>query len=337
MTQERITVVGAGIIGVWQALTLARAGHRVKLLDQRTDPIAHSASAHAGAMLAPGCEGEIAPPIVRDLGYEGLRLWREACPAIEARGSLVVAQPRDQPDLKRFARLTEGHKTLHDQDIDNLEPSLAGRFTTALYFPDEAHIAPREALRLLLDCAHEAGCDLHLGQGFTASDREGLVVDCRGYAATDILPDLRGVRGERILIATREIGLSRPVRLLHPRHPLYVVPWGEDRYLIGATMIESDDEGPVTVRSALELLGTAYALHPAFGEATILEIASGVRPSFPDNVPRARILNGGRTIAVNGAYRHGFLLAPVLAAAVESFIASGVPHPLIELAGSGRP
>ena len=100
------------------------------------------------------------------------------------------------------------------------------------------------------------------------------------------LADLRGVRGERLVLRTREIGLQRPVRLLHPRHPIYVVPWGDGLFMLGATVIESDDAGPVTVRSALELLGSAYALHPAFAEAEIVEMGAGVRPAFADNVPK---------------------------------------------------
>jgi glycine oxidase len=94
-------------------------------------------------------------------------------------------------------------------------------------------------------------------------------------------------------------------------------------------MIESEDEGPVTVRSALELLGTAYALHPGFGEAQILETAAGVRPAFPDNVPRAIVRDDGRCILVNGAFRHGYLLAPVLAEAVAGHLAGGREHSLI--------
>ncbi len=120
-----------------------------------------------------------------------------------------------------------------------------------------------------------------------------------------------------------EIALRRPVQLLHPRQPIYVVPWGDGRFMVGATLIESEDDGPVTVRSALELLSAAYAVHPAFAEAEILELGAGVRPAFPDNVPRAIVRDGGRRIFVNGAYRHGFLLAPVLAAAVNDYIATG--------------
>ena len=141
---------------------------------------------------------------------------------------------------------------------------------------------------------------------------------------------MRGVRGERLVVRARDVTLSRPVRLLHPRFPLYVVPWGEGLHLIGATVIESEDASPMTVRSALELLGMAYALHPAFGEAEIVELGAGVRPAFPDNIPRAIVR--GRCILVNGAYRHGFLLAPLLAKAVADHLAGRSPaHDLLRL------
>jgi glycine oxidase len=81
--------------------------------------------------------------------------------------------------------------------------------------------------------------------------------------------------------------------------------------MVGATMLESDQPTRITARSMLELLSAAYALHPAFGEAEILEIGTGVRPAFPDNLPR--IGWHGGTLYVNGLFRHGFLLAPALA------------------------
>jgi glycine oxidase len=139
-----------------------------------------------------------------------------------------------------------------------------------------------------------------------------------------VLRDLRGVRGERLIVRSREIALNRPVQLLHPRHPLYVVPWGEGTYMIGATVIETADEGPVTVRSALELMGAAYALHPAFAEAEIIDLGAGIRPAFADNMPRAMVREEGRRIFVNGAFRHGFLLGPVLARTIARYIETGV-------------
>lgn len=335
MSNDRITVAGAGILGLWQALTLARRGFRVKLLDRHVDPAQHAVSRQAGAMLAPWVEAESAPALVQQFGEEGLALWRATYPGVVRAGTLVVAAPRDQPDLVRFARMTANHLTLDRTALGTLEPSLAGRFPSALYYPDEAHFAAPNALADLLKAAVDSGVDLHLGQALEASDREGLVIDCRGLAARHRLPDLRGVRGERLLIRCADVSLGRPVRLLHPRHPLYVVPWSGNRFLVGATMIESEDDGPATVRSALELLGAAYALHPAFGEAEILEMTAGVRPAFPDNVPRARIADGGRTIMVNGAYRHGYLLAPILAKAVADYLSDATPHPLLQAEARG--
>jgi glycine oxidase len=161
-----------------------------------------------------------------------------------------------------------------------------------------------------------------------------LVIDCRGLAAREDLPTLRGVRGERIVVRSRDVSLERPVRLLHPRFPLYAVPWGDGRYMIGATVIESEEAGPITLRSALELLSAAYALDPAFGEAEILAFGAAARPAFPNNRPR--IIARERYIYVNGLYRHGFLLAPVLAELVAAFIATGVQDPEVFVADSSQ-
>ena len=81
--------------------------------------------------------------------------------------------------------------------------------------------------------------------------------------------------------------------------------------MIGATQIESADRGPVSVRGAVGLLNAAYTLHPAFADAEIIEMGADVRPAFADNLPRLRWR--GRTLYVNGLYRHGFLLAPACA------------------------
>lgn len=144
------------------------------------------------------------------------------------------------------------------------------------------------------------------------------VIDCTGAARIGRLPGLRGVRGEMLVLETGEIRLSRPVRLLHPRHPLYIVPREAGRFMVGATMIESDDAGPVTARSLMELLNAAYALHPAFGEARLVETGAGIRPAYPDNLPR--VSEDGETIHVNGLYRHGFLLAPAMAGEVARIL-----------------
>jgi glycine oxidase len=279
-------------------------------------------------MIAPECEAEAAPAIVRDLGRRSLDLWRAAYPGLVENGTLVVAAVRDRAELTRFQRMTENHQLLHSTRLAELEPDLADRFDAALYFPREAHMDANMALATLLSRVRDAGVEILFSTPWTIDDAD-VLIDCRGIAARDDLTDLRGVRGERIVVAGRDVNLSRPVRLLHPRQPIYVVPQGDGRFVIGATVIEREDDGPVTVRSALELLGSAFALHPGFAEAEIIEMGAGVRPAFSDHVPRIVVENGGSVIRVNGMYRHGFLLAPVMAEAVTDFVANGTRHPLM--------
>lgn len=336
VTTLPIIVGGAGIIGLWQALTLAEAGHDVRLLEAGSTPFTDSASRYGGAMIAPDCEAEAAPAIVRDLGRTALARWQSVYPALVVRGTLVVAAARDRPELVRFARMTEAHQHVDAAAVATLEPELGQRFPAGLFFAGEAHMSAPDALAALLDSVRGLGVDVQFGTPLPLTVAAGTtVIDCRGIHARPALPDLRGVRGERIVVRAPHITLTRPVRLLHPRHALYVVPWRDGYYMIGATVIESDDAGPATVRSALELLGAAYALHPAFGEAEIIDIGAGIRPAFSDNVPRIVVRDespgGGRRILVNGAYRHGFLLAPILADAVAAIVAGepgALRHPL---------
>ncbi|MGI9524171.1 MAG: FAD-dependent oxidoreductase [Hyphomicrobiaceae bacterium] len=332
---KSVTVIGAGIIGVWQALILARAGHNVRVFERSVMPFADAASQYAGAMIAPFCEAEAAEPIVQSLGLEAAQLWRQYFPGLHENGSLVVAAARDQSELKRFARMTSGHEVVDANRLASLEPELSGRFATALFFKDEAHMTTPDALSGLLGLATDAGADFSFGTALlpmAAIDEADVVVDCRGLAARDSLPELRGVRGERLVLRSRDVRLNRPVRLLHPRMQLYAVPWIQGRILIGATLIESEDTTPMTVRSALELLGMAYSLHPGLGEAEIMEMSAGIRPSFPDNVPRVIVRRGGTLIFANGAYRHGFLLAPKLAQITRDFIEQReLCHPLLHI------
>ena len=319
-----VSIIGAGIAGAWQALLFAQAGHAVTLHERSDATLAQATSHWAGGMLAPYCEAEVSEPIISRLGLRSLDIWRRELPDTPFNGSLVVAHPRERNDFERFARMTEGHRRLDAAGLAELEPSLEGRFRDALFFPTEGHVEPRRVLPKLHERIVAAGGTIKFDSDVTAQDLQGLdgiVIDCRGLAARDEQPGLRGVKGEMILIETAEVQLARPVRLIHPRWPLYVIPRGDNKFMLGATSIEAEDTG-VSVRSALELLGAAYAVHPAFAEARIVEFGSGLRPAYPDNLPRITVDN--EKIAVNGLYRHGFLLAPALAELTLGYVQRGV-------------
>ncbi|WP_118133595.1 glycine oxidase ThiO [Oceanicella sp. SM1341] len=304
----RATILGAGVAGLTVASEIVARGGRVEIIDRAGPPGPHGCSWWAGGMLAPWCEAESAEEPVLRLGQEAIGWWERHAGGVTRAGTLVLALSRDGGELERFARRTSGHERLDAPGIAALEPDLSGRFRRALFYPGEGHLAPRAALDALRARLEAAGVEIRRG---TAPDPATTLIDCRGLAARDALPDLRGVKGEMLVLRCPDVSLSRPVRLLHPRIPLYIVPRGDGVYMLGATSIESAERGRITARSMLELLSAAYALHPAFGEAEILEIGVDARPAFPDNLPRLR--RRGDTLFVNGLYRHGFLLSPAMA------------------------
>src|SRR5690606_1275224 len=127
---------------LWQALTLARRGHQVRLVEASAAPFADAASSYAGAMLGPYCETEVYAPVVTELGLEALELWRRTFPGTALNGTLVVAAGRDAGEIEHFARLTEGHRRLGGDAIAALEPDLAARFSAGLLYPREGHLEP---------------------------------------------------------------------------------------------------------------------------------------------------------------------------------------------------
>ena len=306
-----VAVIGAGVAGLCCARELLNQGFNVTVFEKAHSIGAEACSWYAGGMLAPWCEAESAEPIVIDHGQYAIQWWQEHVEGVQLNGSLVVSPKRDQNELNRFARLTESYQQVDQEKLTELEPDLGSRFTRALWYANEAHLDPRDALQHLAQQIKNEGGEIKLQSTLENDADFDFVIDCTGYAARDQLPELRGVKGEMLIIRSTEFSLSRPVRLLHPRHPIYIVPREDHHFMLGATMLENDERGRFSVMSMLELLSAAYALHPVLGEAEIIETGVDVRPSFANNLPALH--RSQNRLYVNGLYRHGFLLAPAMA------------------------
>jgi len=118
------------------------------------------------------------------------------------------------------------------------------------------------------------------------------------------------VRGEIFWLQTTGLLLRRPVRLLHPRYRVYLVPRAPDIVVVGASEIESEDRSPVSVRTTVELLAAAHSVLPELAEARIVHSESNLRPALPDNLPLLATEDG--LTRINGLFRHGWLIAPAL-------------------------
>lgn len=312
MNDVRVSIVGAGVAGLTCAVEFAERGIATEVFEQADSFGPQSCSWFAGGMLAPWCECDHSADLVATLGEQGVAWWKKRVPSFAQQGTLVLAHGRHISELVALGRRTRRYEWLDARAIAELEPVLANRFPKALFFRDEAHIDPREALRCLANRLSSLGGRIHFGVTSGAmSDGDHVVVDCTGLSAREALQELRGVKGEMLVLRSKEIVLNRPVRILDPRIPAYIVPRPDGIFMVGATMIESDDSNRVTARSVLELLSAACSLHPAFAEAEVIEMGTQVRPAFPDNLPRM-IWRDDR-VYINGFFRHGFLLAPAFA------------------------
>ena len=339
-------VLGAGLMGRLLAWELARRGWRVDLYEAGSAQAEGAAARVAAAMLAPLAESALAElPVVR-MGLHGLQRWPQLLAALPApvyfqqQGTLLVWHRQDAAEAQRlaaiFARTVAALPALAPaQPLDAAalaaaEPALAGRYACGLLLPGEGQLDNRallDALLLALQAQAAAGrVRLHWHSPRTpaqalAEGGAGRVFDCRGLGARAQWPQLRGVRGEVVRLHAPGVVLQRPTRLLHPRYPIYLAPKPAGLVVVGATEIESEDLSPASVRSVLELLGAAYALHPGLAEARIVEIATQARPALPDNLPALAIDACG--LRVNGLYRHGYLVAPALLDAVVEWAETG--------------
>jgi glycine oxidase len=338
-----IGIVGAGLAGRTLAWRLLRAGHRVSLYDARHRDDLNTASQTAAAMLSPLAELAVSDDAVFDLGRRSMQLWPQWIAELaestgqpvyfREEGTLVVAHAQDQTSLEHFLRLLH-HKlpdtsraqvqTLDAAALAKMEPTLAGRFAGGLYLEGEGQLANDQWLAALAVEIDRLGVQWHEGQPVEHIDAHSIVcgeqrlafdvvVDARGVGSKAQWPPenpLRGVRGEVLRVQCAGVTLRRPVRLMHPRYQLYVAPRPNNEFVVGATELESEDDGPVTVRSVLELASALHSLHPAFGEARVLRMSAALRPALDDHRPTIALRDG--VWHINGLYRHGYLCAPAL-------------------------
>lgn len=341
MKKYDVAVVGGGLVGRMLAWQLASEGVRVALYEAGTHQGEGAAAYVAAAMLAPTAEAIDGTPLAVKLGYQSMPLWQAMLPKLPERvwmqqnGSLIIWHGQDRALAQQFAahlrRAHAGESCWQHWDAATLaaaEPQLGGRFGSGFFLPTEGQLDNRQLLLALATAAEEAGVACHWQHTATVAEAQVAahwVVDCRGFAAKADWngqpgSQLRGIRGEVARVHAPEVTLNRPVRLLHPRYPLYIAPKQNHVFVIGATQIESEDAGPVSVRSGLELFSALYAVHPAFGEARVLETASGLRPTLSHENPAIRYCPAQRLVAVNGLFRHGFMIAPAVVGAAQRLL-----------------
>lgn len=342
----RAGVIGAGIMGRLLALKLIQAGWRVTLFDQQNQAADDSCSMAAAGLLTPFTELNKSNTLLMHFAKESVnQYWPDIISLLKdniffaRKGSLVIAPHQNREELAHFIRLIEqkipGQKPyqhLSEMEIKTLEPEL-NKFSEAYFFPDEAHI-DSQALMISLANYLKSKLDWQVKTVDSIAPNQitiekqnyffDMVCDCRGLGAKSYFQGLRGVRGELIWVHAPEVNLNCLIRLLNPHYSLYLVPRPNHIYILGATEIETEHRKAITVRSTLEILSAAYYLHTGFAEAEVIKTVENCRPTLPGNLPVIKYQNG--LVAINGLYRHGFSIAPILANEVMLWLQSDIAN-----------
>lgn len=316
---RRITVLGAGIVGLTIADELQRRGHVVTAVDPGP---ARGASYAAAGMLSPAAEVWHGEEDVLRLGLASLALWPELAArlGVELRegGTLLVGY--DAGDVQQVerqvalvARLGHAAELLPPAAVRTIEPGLARTAGGAL-LAAEASVDPRAVCAALLRRVPVVATD--------PGDAEVTVV-----ATGALLPEpwrhlVRGVRGE-VLRLRSDDPPSRTVRGWVGGEPVYLVPRADGEVVVGATSEEHAAPPVVSAGGVLRLLAAARALWPALDRAELLETTARDRPATADGLPLIGPSGIEGVLLAAGHFRHGVLLAPLTARLVADHVECG--------------
>ena len=377
MSQDRtassVVVIGGGVIGLAVAWRVAQRGHAVCVLER--GELGAGTSRVAAGMLAPVTEADAGELALLELGLRSARAWPAfaeelaaasgADPGLRRCGALLVARDADEAaalerELALRADLGLDVERLLPSAARRLEPALAPTLRLALAAPADHVADPRALLPALAEAARRAGAVLRTG----AAVRSVAVQD--GHVAGVELAGGELVRTGTVVVAAGAWsgaigGLPggariplRPVKgqILRLRDPAgpgllerivrfeggYLVPRGDGRYVLGATMEERGFDTTVTAGALYELLRDAGELVPGVHELVVEETAAGLRPATPDNAPVLGAAGEvGGLVWATGHHRNGILLAPVTAELVAGILDGGDAPPAFAPGRFARP
>jgi glycine oxidase len=367
----RVTIIGAGVIGLGIGWRLAARGASVAVFDRGA---AGGGASHAAAgMLAACAEAEPGEEALVALGRESQARWPAFAAELEQasgidvelrqEGTLVVAltaddQARLHHQLTFQQQLGLPLQWISAAETRRREPHLAGKLAGAVFSPEDHQVDNRKLAAGLRIAAEAAGVSIHEHHAVDAISSSGGRVDgvvladgtkvaadmvvlaagawsrSIGGLVAELRPPVRPIKGQMIALA---MDLSAPLL----NHVLwapgaYLVPRRDGRLLVGATVEEKGFDAQLTAGGLLTLLEAAWRVLPAVEELPIAETWVGHRPGSRDDAP---ILGAGPLpglIYATGHHRNGILLTPITADAIARLVLEGETDPIIAPFGLER-
>lgn len=314
----KIAIIGAGISGLLTALEIQSLGAQITIYDKDGFP-GRGASYAAAGMVNPSGEVTDLPLQLINAANAGVKFWSEFCKknniSINAKGSIFIANKSEIGDFKNYIDALKNsnlaYEILDDEALLSLNFGL--KFNKGIYFPNDITINSRAILKKIVMLLKEKGAQFiksNVNPEYLKKDYE-WVIDARGW--TDCSEGLIAIKGETISIVSNKPIVQMPIRFQYNDVIVYIVPNKNNIFTIGASSrLEINPNPKLSRLDGIEfLIKAANYFSPKTMKMHIKEIKCGIRPAYPDFRPRIKY--DGNIVSINGLYRHGFLLTPVMA------------------------
>lgn len=345
----KIGVIGGGVAGLFSAWYLAKAGAEVTLYEK--DELGKGTTWWAAGMLAPINELEFTELELLKAGMESRELYSEVEAelgdiGLEKAGTLEVALTQDDVGyLRRLYDFQREHglevEWLSGPEARELEPLLAQHIPNAIWSPQDIQVDNRKLVAALVKAIRALGVQvlentpverlIHVPELAIWARNRRQTYD-KVLVATGVWPWEGGklpyqvypVRGEIVELEPPVMGkLTKTVRVWNKvLGRAYIVP-KSDRIVVGATSEEKGFEQSNTAGGLLDILRKAYAAVPGIYEMNIQQVQSAFRPSTLNRQPIVDQEPKKEVYHLNGLYRHGILLGPLMGKAMTQLMLTG--------------
>lgn len=354
-----VIVAGGGLIGMSVAWRCAQRQLSVTVVD----PVPGGGASFAAAgMLAPVSEVAFGEGALLELCRSSLARFPDFVREVEdvvghdlglrTAGTLVVGFDADDmralDDLHTYhEELGLGVQRLTPGQARRTEPALTTRLRGALAVNGDHSIDARALHAALMAAAEKEGVQI-LRSSIAALRTDGSRADgvvltdgteltastvvaalgartgelTAGLGGMSVVP-VRPIKGQILRLAGAEGLLQGTVRALVRGRQVYLVPYGRDGLIVGATVEDRGFDATVTVGAVHDLLRDAIDVVPAVTELELVEILSRWRPGTPDNAPLLGPSDLPGLVLATGHFRNGVLLSAITADIIAGFVATG--------------
>lgn len=350
---QRVIIVGGGVIGSAVAYYLCKAGVSCTILER--DTIGAHASSVAAGLITPLSEAKNPVPLL-DLKMKSLGMYPDVACALREESGVdigyttvpvlrLASDEQEAQFLQETVKWQLSNKLKVDwlsaKEVRNREPELAANITGGILTEFESQVDTQPLTIAFARAASRMGCIIKQGVSVTSvnvTSSEVLLQTSDGAEMCDKVilatgpwvdlfqnvaiakPPVKPVKGE-IIRAYMPEHAPRNV-LFHGKY--YMAPKPDGAVVIGATEADHGFDEKPTVGGVEEVFRNTIAFYPHAARATIAYVSAGLRPVSVDTMPiLGPVEKSGRVVATVGHGRSGLILAPVTGQMIADYVCSG--------------